>query len=226
MAERTVFVGYDPSEHEAYEVCRRSLIDRASAPLDIVPLRLKDVGNLYYRPHEIRDGRLWCPISGAPMSTEFALTRFLIPFLAPDRVSLFVDCDFLFRADVHELFDRADPSKAVMVVKHDHRPTETSKMGGQIQTVYPRKNWSSLVLWNGAHPANQRLTLDMVNSLPGRDLHRFCWLQDDEIGSLDPSWNVLVDCAKALHYTLGIPTVRPESSNAAEWWNMLGQAAQ
>jgi hypothetical protein len=79
-----------------------------------------------------------------------------------------------------------------MVVKHDHQPTEHWKMDGQFQTRYHRKNWSSVCLFNCDHPANKALTVDLVNSAPGRDLHAFSWLADDLIGELPPEWNWLV----------------------------------
>ena len=140
---------------------------------------------IYRRPHEKRDGQLWCPISEAPMSTSFAISRFLVRWLSCGvQWALFCDwCDMLWLADPAELFALADDRYAVQVVKREHVPDEDLKMDDQAQTVYPRKNWSSLILWNLWHPANERLTLDMVNTLPGRDLHRFCWLEDAEIGS-------------------------------------------
>jgi hypothetical protein len=85
------------------------------------------------------------------------------------------------------------------------------KMDGQVQSYYQRKNWSSVILWNCDHPAHKRLTLELLNSAPGRDLHRFCWLKDEEIGSLAPRWNYLVDVEPRpsspaiYHFTLGGP---------------------
>jgi hypothetical protein len=118
----------------------------------------------------------------------------------------------LFLADPAELFELADPRFAVMVAKGRHVPDETTKMNGQRQTSYQRKNWSSVILWNLRHPGTVRLTLEMVNSLPGRDLHRFCWLENEEIGELPPSWNFLVGVdrrkgPKLLHFTNGTPEV-------------------
>lgn len=222
-----VLIGFDSRERDAWDVCRRSLIRRSSIPLHVQPLAERAVraDRLYTRPHEIRDGKLWCPISQAPMSTEFALTRFLMPFLVRSGWALFVDCDFLFVGDVADMMATADSSKAVMVVRREHIPADAVKMDGQVQTAYPRKNWSSLVLWNCSHEANRRLTLDMVNTLPGRDLHAFCWLQDDEIGALDPAWNFLVGHdrptarVKAVHYTSGIPSMDGhEDVDFAEDW--------
>ena len=174
---------------------------------------------LYQRPHEQRHGQLWDVISDAPMSTSFACSRFLVPMLARNQWALWCDfADMVFLSDPAELLALADPQYAVMVVKHDHEPSERIKMDGQAQTTYNRKNWSSLILWNWQHPANGRLTVEMVNTLPGRDLHRFCWLEDDEIGELPKEWNYLVGIdpvsevdlgvkPKLLHFTLGIATM-------------------
>jgi lipopolysaccharide biosynthesis glycosyltransferase len=206
-----VFVGYDPREAEAYRVAESSLRQHASVPVDVMPLdaeRLAACG-LLRRPQD-RRGYTYDIHSNAPQSTDFAISRFLVPHLAQQGWALFVDCDVAFLADVAELFDQADPDKAVMVVKHQQGGGGT-KMDGQQQTTYPRKNWSSVVLWNCEHPANRRLSLQDVNERPGRDLHAFYWLADSEIGSLSRDWNWLVGVQpkplfpKLAHYTLGGP---------------------
>jgi hypothetical protein len=101
-----------------------------------------------------------------------------------------------------------------MCVKHEYEVKEEFKMDGQKQTVYPRKNWSSVMLFNCEHPANKRLTQDMVNSneLNGAYFHRFSWLEDDaQLGELDHTWNYLVgvyndiEKPKLIHYTEGGP---------------------
>jgi hypothetical protein len=225
--------GWDPRESTGFAVCYNSL-RLANKPVSVLALRENALryNGLYTRPHEQRNGRMWDVISDAPLSTSFANSRFLTPWLAEESDwALFCDfADMLFLAPADEIFDLADDRYAVMVVKHEYVPDETVKMDGQIQTVYPRKNWSSLILWNCTHPANARLTQDMVNGLPGRDLHRFCWLEDHEIGELPVEWNWLVgvdpvgvdDAAvkpKLLHYTRGIPTMAGyESGPHANVW--------
>ena len=99
-----------------------------------------------------------------------------------------------FLKDVKELFDQADDKYAVMCVQHDYTPKPGIKMDGQKQTQYPRKNLSSVVLWNCGHPSNQKITVDMVNNpnYDGKFFHRFSWLDDSEIGSLPVDWNFLV----------------------------------
>jgi lipopolysaccharide biosynthesis glycosyltransferase len=147
-------------------------------------------------------------------STEFTFTRFLVPYLAGYQGwAVFVDCDFVFVDDVKKLFDQADDRYAVMVVKHDYTPKEGIKMDGCKQLPYPRKNWSSMILWNCGHASNQQVTPDLVNSQTGQYLHRFQWLNDAEIGNLDPEWNWLAGwyrepqdgTPKAIHYTEGGP---------------------
>lgn len=199
-----VYVGYDSREDIAYEVCRFSLERHASRPVDVRPLKqqaLRDQG-LYWRPAD--------PLA----STEFTYTRFLVPALAGYRGwALFCDCDFLWRADVAALFALADDRFAAMCVHHDHRPTEAWKMDGRQQTLYPRKNWSSLILYNCGHPANRALTVEVANTQTGSYLHRFQWLDDALIGALPETWNWLEGwCApppdgppKVVHYTRGGP---------------------
>lgn len=211
---RSIWVGYDPRESEAFAVCRRSLRIYAPSvpvyPLDLPELR---IAGLYSRPTSRRDGQMWDDISDAPMSTEFACSRFLTPILAQSGLALFMDCDIMARHDLTPLWRAAerDPSKAVWCVQHDYTPKNDVKMDGQAQTKYSRKNWSSVMLFNVEHPANKKLTVDLVNSVPGRDLHGFCWLDDSEIGELDAEWNFLVGITdpevepSLVHFTNGGP---------------------
>lgn len=210
MNPLSVYIGYDAREAEAYRVAEKSLRKHASSPVSVNPLdaeRLSASG-LLRRPQD-RRGYIYDIPSNAPCSTDFAISRFLVPHLAQTGWALFVDCDVVFLADVAELFEQADPDKAVMVVKHRQPETGGTKMDGQIQTIYSRKNWSSVCLFNCSHPANNRISLQDVNERPGRDLHNFYWLHDSEIGSLTPDWNWLVGVQekplfpKLAHFTLG-----------------------
>lgn len=229
-----IVAGWDAREAIGYHLCEFSAIRRTTKPLRFVPLREKALrfDGLYTRPHDIRDGKLWCPISQAPMATEFANSRFLTPWLVTGHWALFCDfSDMLFLADPAELFALADPKYAVMVVKREHEPDATVKMDGQAQTKYARKNWSSVILWNVKHRAHRKLTRRMVNELPGRELHRFCWLKDKEIGELPIEWNWLAGTdpvdesatgrkPKLLHYTEGLPTMAGyENGPWADVWN-------
>lgn len=208
-----IYLGYDPREHEAYEVAAYSIRRRATRPVLITPLY--SMNPLYERGwHRRNDGQRVDDIDGNPFSTEFSFARFLVP--ACERYvgwALFADCDFLFLEDVAGLDIYKDIGKAVAVVKHQHRPSETVKMDGQAQSRYPRKNWSSLILWNCGHPANAMLTPDVVNSATGAYLHGFKWLEDGDIGTIQGRWNHLVGYdppvspvdATALHFTQGGP---------------------
>ena len=215
-----IYIGSDPREASAFAVARESLKRRLTVPFPVSGLVLDvlKAQGIYWRPTEKRLGKLWDVISQAPMSTEFAISRFLVPHLNGGRggYELFMDCDMLVKGNVCRLFDeirQKGERKAVWCVKHEHIPTSTTKMDGQEQTFYTRKNWSSFMVFNCDHPANKRLTLELVNSARGRDLHNFCWLQDDEIGELDPKWNYLVGHTelpanvepKVIHYTDGGP---------------------
>jgi lipopolysaccharide biosynthesis glycosyltransferase len=210
-----VYIGHDAREAEAYLVASRSLRRRASIPVDVTPIRadVLRLQGLLRRPVDNRGG-MFDLYSGAPQSTEFAVSRFLVPMLAQTGYALFVDCDVVFLGDVAELNHIAGRRYAVQVVKHLHTPAEATKMDGAVQTAYARKNWSSVILWNCDHAAHKRLSLDAVNNWPGRDLHAFGWLHDSEIGELPAGWNWLVnvqpqpDALRLAHFTLGGPWLR------------------
>lgn len=198
-----IYVGHDSREDIAWQVCRHSILRHASRDVQVHPLKqttLRELG-LYTRGED-------------KASTEFSLTRFLTPYLAAhDGWSLFVDCDFLFTRDVHDVLDGLSADKAVYVVQHDYTPSQAIKMDGKQQTVYPRKNWSSFILFNGAHPDVKALVPGVVNNQPPAYLHRFSWVSgDDLIGSLPLEWNFLegeyrkpADVPAAIHYTNGGP---------------------
>ena len=202
MVAIKVFVGYDSREDIAWQVCRQSLLRHASRPIEIHAIRqpaVRELG-LYTR----------APDSA---STEFSLTRFLTPFLAGTTgYALFVDCDFLFTRDLYSILGEIEPGKAVHVVKHDYAPSSAMKMDAQTQTTYPRKNWSSFMLFDCAHPHVRALTPDVVNTATPPYLHRFAWTDDASVGELPRAWNFLVGefappqaLPAAIHYTNGGP---------------------
>jgi hypothetical protein len=182
------------------------------------------MSGILMRPTDLRGG-MFDLNSDAPCSTEFAIGRFAVPIIAQSGWCLFADGDGVFMRDPSSLMEYADASKAVCVVKHAPMRGEGIKMDGQIQTTYPRKNWSSVVLWNCDHSANARLNLTTLNQWPGRMLHAFAWLHDAEIGELPPEANWLVGVqpkpARPIfaHYTLGTPNMPGlEDSEHAELW--------
>lgn len=223
-----VYIGWDSREEAAYNVAVNSLRRHSSVPVVATPLktqRLAECG-LLRRPTDLRGQRYDIP-SNAPASTEFAISRFLVPLLAQTGWALFVDCDVVFKSDVAELFACARSEYAAMCVKHSELCGSGTKMDGQIQTAYARKNWSSVWLCNADHPANKRLSLADVQERPGRDLHAFYWLHDVEIGSLHPRWNWLVGLQEKpenigiAHFTLGTPNLPLVSSleDHGIWWD-------
>lgn len=207
-----VYLGWDAREQEAYRVAEKTLLSTSGCtPEPLNEERLAAVG-LLRRSVDRRGGLFYDLPSNAHASTEFAVSRFLVPILCQQGWALFADCDVVFLEDVRALMALADPSKAVQVVKHHHQQ-DGVKMDGQPQVSYSRKNWSSVMLINCDHPANRRLTLQDVNERPGRDLHAFYWLHDDEIGSLPAQWNWLVGVQEKpadpciAHFTLGGPWI-------------------
>jgi hypothetical protein len=227
-----IFIGYDSHETVAYHVLAHSILSRATCPVSLIPLNIKGLGHLYTR------GR------GPTEATEFSLTRFLVPFLSGyEGWSIFMDCDMLCLTDIGKIWkaishaDWQPPAKsshAVYVCQHNYVPKTETKFLGQQQTKYPRKNWSSFMVFN--NKACEALTPRYVNSATGLELHRFAWTTDDQIGSLPLTWNWLVDeydqpilTPEVLHYTLGGPYFDDyvACDYAAEWFAekkaMLGE---
>jgi lipopolysaccharide biosynthesis glycosyltransferase len=242
---KSIYIGFDPREVSAFAIARNSILRQLTQPISIHGLVLGDLQQrgLYKRPIEIRtrvtthedqgSGPLpkimWDTLSEAPMSTQHANARFLVPHLAKSGWALFMDGDMLVRGDLAEVFKDLDESKAVYCVQHKHEPATGTKMDGQLQLAYARKNWSSFCIFNCDHVANNALTLDVINNAPGRDLHRFFWLADCDIGALDPKWNFLVGHSDpkidpvVVHHTSGTPDM-PGYENvayASEWRDEL-----
>jgi hypothetical protein len=208
-----LFIGYDPREAVVYHACVNSIVRQASQPVAITPLALKNLRS-YTERH--RDG-----------SNQFTYSRFLVPHLTGwVGWALYIDGDMLLRDDIAEIFKLQDETKAVLCVHHDYKTKLRKKYLGARNEDYPRKNWSSVMLWNCAHPANRVLTPEFVQGATGAQLHRFTWLGDDLIGELPKEWNWLPDefgaseHAKLVHWTLGAPCFREFADEAmAEEWH-------
>lgn len=218
VLSNSIWIGFDPREVDGFAVARKSIKAYITAPLPVYGIVLNDLKEqgLFYRNQFVKDGVLWDEISDAPCATEFSISRFLIKELAGRNAgwALFMDSDMMLRGNLARVFEGLDPSKAVYCVKHDYNPTDTTKMDGQVQTQYNMKNWSSFFLINCQHPANKNLTVELVNTVPGRDLHQFCWLDGDMslIGELGEEWNWLVGHSTHpdpinVHFTTGIPSM-------------------
>lgn len=207
-----VFMGFDPVEAVAFHVCTHSIIRHSHVPVAITPLALVNLSG-YTEQH--KDG-----------SNQFIYSRFLVPHLMEYKGwAIFMDGDMLLRDDIANLWAMRDESKAVMCIKHDYKTRAAIKYLGAKNEDYPRKNWSSVILWNCAHPANRVVTPEFVEKATGAQLHRFTWLKDEEIGELPIEWNWLPDefgendNAKLLHFTLGLPSFYEyaDSPMACEW---------
>ena len=211
-----IYIGYDPRESVAFHTLAHSILRRSSVPASIAPLARNQLGAVYRRTR------------GPTESTEFSMTRFLVPHLSGFAGwSIFMDCDMLCRTDIALLAAeiQRQPDKAVLVCKHDYVPKTQRKFLDQVQTRYARKNWSSLMLFNNARC--RALSPDYVNTASGLDLHRFAWLEDGAIGELPLEWNWLVGeydynaQAKIVHFTIGgpyFPEYR-ECDYATEWFD-------
>lgn len=213
-----VFVGWDAREDEAYRVCKFSMVRNCVGDVpSIVPLRTRALraAEFYWREHD--------PLQ----STDFTYTRFLVPALCRSGWALYMDCDMLVRGSINDLFALADPKYAVMVVKHDHQPKEEKKMEGAVQTQYPRKNWSSLILWNCDHKHVRAINwTNAANGKKAAALHQFQAFHDEEIGELPVEWNWLEgwnskeQCdPQIVHFTRGGPWFRDwqDVAFADEW---------
>jgi lipopolysaccharide biosynthesis glycosyltransferase len=207
-----IFVGYDPREAVAYHVCVNSIVRQASQPVAIIPLAL-NLFTDYTETHT--DG-----------SNQFIYSRFLVPHLMDyTGHAIFIDGDMIVRGDIAELWNLRRHDLDVQVVKHDYQTKMTEKYLGSKNENYPRKNWSSVILWNCQNPANKKLTPQFIEKATGAELHRFTWISDDRIGALPVEWNWLPDefganvNAKLLHYTLGAPCFHEFATTpqADEW---------
>lgn len=213
-----VFIGYDPVESTAWHTFAHSILRQSSIPVALVPINLANLCGVFSRPRNPKQ------------SNEFSFSRFLVPHLSGYQGrAVFFDCDMLLRCDIAELLKafEAEPGKAVYVVKHDYQPRDDIKYLNTVQYSYPRKNWSSVVLWDCSHPANRTVTPELVNSAEPMFLHRFMWLQDEQIGSLDVRWNWLVGeydqpppDVRNVHWTIGGPYFNEyrNADFAAEWF--------
>jgi len=208
-----IFIGYDPREAVAYHTCVQSIIDTAREP-----------SMLSFHPvtGQRRDG-----------SNDFIYARFLVPHLCGyNGRALFLDGDMIVRSPIEDLMAMDLAYVGARVVKHDYKTKHPVKYLGNKNDDYPRKNWSSVVLWNCGYYPNKMLTPEYVAKQTGSHLHRFGWLFDDQIGELPSEWNRLVleqevqPYDKLLHYTIGTPCFSEYSDcdHAEAWHDTLSRA--
>ncbi len=217
-----VFIGYDDNKKVAFSTLSHSLLKHATQPIAITPIRLQNIKDVFVRER--------LPIQ----STEFAFSRFLVPYLCNySGHAIFMDCDMLSRSDISALWRQRTTKYAVQCVQHDYTPTSTVKFLNQPQTPYPKKNWSSMMLFNNAKCT--ALTPDYVNSATGLELHQFKWLENEElIGKIDEEWNWLVGeyehnvNAKLVHYTEGGPYFKDYKNcdYSEEWFDTFKETTR
>jgi lipopolysaccharide biosynthesis glycosyltransferase len=215
LSKVKIYVGFDPRESVVYHTFIQSLIEKSTLPIEITPLAVNTL-NFYEESHQDK-------------SNDFVYSRFLTPFMSNfEGWSIYVDGDMICQADIKELLTLRDDTKAVQVVKHDYKTKAENKYLDNKNENYPRKNWSSVILWNCSHPKHKILTPEFINKQTGKFLHRFSWLEDEEIGELPIEWNWLAieypenPLAKLIHYTLGAPCFKEyrETSMAENWLKM------
>ena len=208
-----IAIGFDQREAVAYHTFCQSILEKASAPVSFTPLVL---GALKGFSETHTDG-----------SNAFIYSRFLTPWLMEfNGWAIFADGDMICLDDVAKLWALRDETKAVQVVQHNYQTKAHDKYLGNKNENYPRKNWSSVILWNCAHPKHKILTPEFVMQQTGAFLHRFTWLEDSEVGALPKEWNWLTTeyednyQASLLHYTLGTPCFKDYAhSEMSDVWH-------
>lgn len=207
-----IVIGFDQRESVAFHTFVQSIIEKVSIPVSIIPLAINSLKD-YKETHDEK-------------SNDFIYSRFLTPYLNNfEGWAIFFDGDMICQADIKELWDLRDEKKALLVAKHNYKTKAKKKYLGNINEDYPRKNWSSVILWNCSHPKHKILTPKFIANQTGKYLHRFSWLNDVDIGELPKIWNWLAIEypknieAKLIHYTLGTPCFKDYStSDMAEVW--------
>ena len=207
-----IVVGFDQREAVAYHTFTQSVIEKSSIPIRFLPLNndsLKD----YTEVH--KDG-----------SNNFIYTRFLVPYLFNFKGwAIYADGDMVCLKDIKELWELRDDNFAVQVIKHNYKTKIKNKYWGNKNEDYPRKNWSSLVLWNCSHPSHRILTPDFIQHQNGAFLHRFSWINDEQIGEIETEWNWLAmeyeekRNINLIHYTIGTPCFKEyQSTSLSSYW--------
>ena len=193
-----IIVGFDQREAIAYHTFTQSVIENSSIPVRFMPLSIRSLSN-YKEVH--KDG-----------SNDFIYSRFLTPYLMNfNGWAIYADGDMVCLNDIKKLWDLRDNKFAIQVVKHDYKTKIKSKYWGNKNEDYPRKNWSSLILWNCEHYSHRVLTPEFIQKQTGAFLHRFSWVKDKEIGSIVKEWNWLAmeyeekKDINLIHYTIGTP---------------------
>ncbi len=207
-----IVVGFDPREAVAYHTFTQSVIAKSSLPTRFLPLNIGSLSN-YQELH--KDG-----------SNDFIYSRFLVPYLMGfEGWAIYADGDMVCLEDIRKLWDLRDEKYAIQVVKHNYKTKMKNKYWGNKNEDYPRKNWSSLILWNCNHSSHKILTPEFVQKQTGAFLHRFFWIKDEEIGEFEKEWNWLAmeyeekENINLIHYTIGTPCFKEyENTSLSSHW--------
>jgi lipopolysaccharide biosynthesis glycosyltransferase len=210
-----IFIGYDSKVKITYHVLTESILRNSSTPVTISPINLSNLKNIYTRKQD------------SIASTEFSFSRFLVPHLMNyNGWAIFMDSDMVMLSDITELWNLRNEKYAIQVCKHDYTPSSKNKFLGNNQTIYAKKNWSSLMLINCSKC--KTLTPEYVNTRSGLELHQFKWLDENLIGSIPLEWNWLVGEypykkeVHNIHFTEGGPYFKDYKNTeyANEWFNI------
>jgi lipopolysaccharide biosynthesis glycosyltransferase len=210
-----IFIGYDSKVKIAYHVLAESILRNSSTPVTISPINLSNLKNIYTRKQD--------PLA----STEFSFSRFLVPHLMNyNGWAIFMDSDMMMLSDITELWNLRKEDYAIQVCKHEYTPSSKNKFLGNNQTIYAKKNWSSLMLMNCSKC--KTLTPEYVNTRSGLELHQFKWLDENLIGSIPLEWNWLVGeypykkDVHNVHFTEGGPYFKDYKNTeyANEWFKV------
>ena len=215
----SVFIGYDSKVKIAYHVLAESILKHSSEPVSIHPIYLPNLQKIHNRKQNVL------------ASTEFSFSRFLVPYLMNYQGwAVFMDSDMVIVSDIAKLWQLRNEKYSLQVCKHEYTPNAEKKFLGNTQTIYAKKNWSSLMLMNCSQC--KTLTTDYVNTATGLELHQFKWLKDEHlIGEIPLEWNWLVgeypykDNVKNIHFTEGGPYFK-EYKNcqySKEWYKIYNE---
>ena len=146
-----VFIGFDPRETIAFHVLSHSIHARASKPVSVTPIILSQLKDVFTRERD--------PLQ----STEFSFTRFYVPLICNYQgIAMFCDNDFLWKCDPRKLRKYIN-KKPLAVVKHEDYDVIEDKMDGVKNKAYPKKNWSSLMIFRCNQFKNKLNKENLVN---------------------------------------------------------------
>ena len=214
-----IYIGHDSRFSKATRVCRKSIEDHSKkGEHEIKYLDKKSLTRVGVYGRKDVKGE----------STEFSFTRFYVPMLCHYQgIALFVDNDFLFKCNPTELVQYLR-KRPVACVKHNlgENSIHANKMDGIENKSYPKKCWSSLMLFDNTKLKN--LSKEYLDNASPADLHQFAWVGEKEISRIPLKYNHLVGYykkhkyIKAIHYTQGGPWFesRKDGELSEEWWKV------